>query len=90
MKKYNTDNIDTIEVYINENEHPQVYQAKLTELIDSGFTEKQAKKFIFETPFVMEVYYTPSVGMFAVESEAVECIDIFNPYTGEVLEENED
>ena len=38
----------------------------------------------------MEVYYSPYQGLFAVESDAVECSDIFNPYSGELLEENED
>lgn len=90
MKKYKSDDIDTIEIFINEKDHPQVYQTKLNELIDSGFSEEQAKKFIFETPFVMEVYYSPYQGLFAVESDAVECSDIFNPYSGELLEENED
>ena len=89
MKKYKSDNIDTIEIFINEKDHPQVYQTKLNELIDSGFSEEQAKKFIFETPFVMEVYYSPYQGLFAVESDAVDSNDIFNPYSGELLEEDE-
>lgn len=57
MKKYNTDNIDTIEVKINENEHPQVFKAKMEELIESGCSEDEARKFINDSTFVLELYY---------------------------------
>jgi hypothetical protein len=35
------------------------------------------------------LYYSPDLGLFAVEAEAVESTTIFDPYTGEEMEDPE-
>lgn len=90
MKKYNYNNVDSFELYIDENKFPQVYKVKLEELISNGMSEQEAIKFLLTTPFVMELYCDPNSGVFAVESDAVESCDIYNPYTGEEMEENDE
>lgn len=50
----------------------------MEELIESGCSEDEARKFINDSTFVLELYYSPFYGMFAVESDAVECADIYN------------
>lgn len=82
IKKYGADLIDTIKVRITATSHPQVFNEKLKELLNSGLTEIEAKDFINTSEFELELYYSPDLGMFAVESEAVESCELFDPYTG--------
>ena len=76
------DDVEVIDVYLDEVKHPRAFKTKLHELIESGLDEDAARKFIRDTPFVMEVYYDLNRGLFMVESEAVESTEIYNPYTG--------
>lgn len=81
---------ETFEITLDPVIHPTTYKRKMFELIHkSGLTEDEAKHFIDTTPFVLELLYDIDRGLFAVESEAVECIEIYNPYTGkEIPNEN--
>jgi uncharacterized HAD superfamily protein len=87
LKKNNGLEIESFEIYLDKNKFPKAYEAKKQELIKSGLSPKEAEKLIDTTPFELEVYYSPDCGMFAVESEAVESIEIFDPYTGIEMEE---
>lgn len=73
---------EIITLFLKESKHPIVYKAKLDELIDSGLSDEEARDFISTTPFVMEMYYSPSNGLYLVESEAVDVVSIWNPYDG--------
>ena len=80
---------ETFDFYLDENQHPIAYKAKLDELINSGMTEEDAREFIRETPFCLEVYYSPDRGLFMVESEPLDYIPVFDPYTGEEMEKED-
>lgn len=84
MNLNNSNNVETVELYLDEYRHPIAFNNKLNELIKSGMMEDEARSFINSTPFELEVYYDPFRGLFLVESEACEYTDIYNPYTGEV------
>ena len=87
MKKSTAEECEVIQVYLSETQHPIVFNAKVNELIENGLSAKEARNFVETTPIQMELYYSPYQGLFMVESEAVECSDIYNPYSGELLEE---
>ena len=87
MKKHNSDQMEVIDIFIDEHKHPIAFKTKLDELVNSGLTIQQAKEYIYTTPFQMELYYQTDCGAFMVESEAIESTEIYNPYTGEQLEE---
>lgn len=89
MKLNSIGNEEIITLKIDENEHPIAYKAKLDELIESGLPEDDARKAISQG-FVMEVYYAPNQGFFLVESEAIGCTPIFNPYDGIECEYEDD
>jgi len=89
MKKHNADEVETIDVFLNEEKFPKAFKAKLEELVESGMTEESAKHFIEMNPFQMELYYSKDSGLFMVETEAVDGGSIINPYTGKELEECE-
>lgn len=78
---------ETVEIRLDPVSHPKAYEAKKKELVDNGMTEQEAEEAI-RVPFVMELYYSKNKGLFAVESDAIEYVDIRNPYDG-VLIENE-
>lgn len=73
---------DVINVWLNATDHPEVYQRRKKELIDSGMSEEDAIKYIADAPIQLELFYSKDQGLFAVESEALESIEIYNPYDG--------
>lgn len=77
---------DTVEIYLSPDKYPVAYQRKKYELMNScGMSEEEAERNIFQTPFVLELFYAIDRGLFAVESEPLDCIEIYNPYTGEEI-----
>lgn len=62
--------------------HTVVYERKKQELVAAGMTEDEAERWLLTTPITLELFYDFDRGLFGVESEAIECCDIYNPYTG--------
>lgn len=81
---------DVMDVYFSLDEYPETYKKKHTELVLScGMTEREATELLKKSPIQLELFYSMDQGLFAVESEAVECSSIYNPYTGaEVANDN--
>ncbi len=93
MKKNSADNYECITVYLSEDKTPIAFDTKLKELMEQKAfdDEDEAKKWIRNTPFEMEIYYSFGYGLFMVESEAVDGgANIYDPYTTEILEENDE
>ena len=88
MKKYDADNIDSIDVYLSEERTPIVFERKIKELMEQGAFDKEedARNWLRNTPITLELYYHIDCGLFGVESEAVECTDIYDPYDGTLME----
>ncbi|OQA46903.1 MAG: hypothetical protein BWY47_01522 [Bacteroidetes bacterium ADurb.Bin302] len=93
LRKHNYDEMETVDVYLSEDKTPVAFARKLKELLEQKAfnSEDEAKNWIRKTPFSMELYYSIDQGLFLVESEAVESdSEIYNPYTGEELDESID
>ena len=90
MRKNSPEQAETIELFLSKDKTPIAYQKKVSELIKSGMSQTEAENFVSTTPFEMEFYYSDDLGLFLVESEAVEDANIVDPYTGEELEDYED
>lgn len=86
MKVNSPEKAEIIELFLSKDKTPITYQKKVAELIKSGYSEKEAENFVSTTPFEMEFYYSDDLGLFLVESEAVENAILVDPYTGENLE----
>ena len=71
--------------FLDENKHPQAYQAKLQELIDSGMSEIDARKYIAHTPIELELIYEVNEGFFAIEPDATECELYNSPYSKKLI-----
>ena len=89
MKLHPAGKEEVINLYLDENQHPIAYKAKLDELMNCGMSEQDARNAIADG-ITMEVYYSPNQGFFLVESEAIESTTIFNPYDGTECELEED
>jgi len=77
---------DTIEVWLTKESTPEAYARKMYELINkSGMTEEEAEIHIAQAPIVLELFYSIDQGLFGVESEALDSSEIFNPYSGEEI-----
>ena len=65
---------NTIEVVLTEKETPILFKKKLEELMEQNAfnSEKEAKKWIENTPIVLCLVYHKHSGMFAVEDDAVD------------------
>ena len=88
IKKYNSDNIETIKFQVSESSHPQVFGALVKELIEcSGFSEDDAQQAISQNTFELELYNSES-GLFAIDPGQVESCTTWDPYTGKEMEEN--
>ena len=78
-------------VFKLDKEHtPIAYQNRLEELIEEcNLTKQEAEEAILTERIRLEIYYSKGSGLFAVDCEAVESGTIYNPYTGELLEDEE-
>ena len=91
IKMNNADNYESINIILSKENTPIAYQNKLDELMDCNAfnTQSEAEKWLSETPIELELYYENGYGLFGVESEAVENMEIQSPYSGApILDEN--
>lgn len=88
MKANKVGQEETIEVLLTRSTFPIAFQNKLNELMEQGAfdNEEDAIKWIESNPIVLEIMYEKDSGLFAVESEAIECGGIVSPYSGEEIE----
>lgn len=88
MKLNNPSEFEPIDVILTKEKTPIAYNNKIEELVEEGVykTKEDAEK---DNPsFFMqcELYYEKGYGTFIVESDAVECGDIYSPYNGKKCE----
>ena len=88
MKANKVGQEETIGVLLTRRTFPIAFQNKLNELMEQGVfdNEEDATKWIESTPIVLEIMYEKDNGLFAVESEAIECDTLVSPYSGERIE----
>jgi hypothetical protein len=73
---------EVIEVLLTKSKTPIAYELKCNELIkECGMTQSEAETFLLQ-PLQLELVYSYNLGLWAIESEALESTDPFCPYTG--------
>lgn len=82
--KITTDEGDIVYIHLCPNKTPIAYQRKKKEHMDFGMTEQETEKHLL-CPIPVELFYDYSRGLFGVESEALDSCEIYNPYTGEEI-----
>lgn len=73
---------EIVHVSLDPEKTPIAFRNKVIDLMSAGYSYKEARK-IARQPIEMEAYFQVGLGLFLVESEAVESTDIFSPYTAE-------
>ena len=84
IKMNDGDKYESINIKLSKEYTPIAYQNKLDELMDcKAFdTKSDAEKWLSETPIELELYYENGYGLFGVEAEALENMEIHSPYSG--------
>lgn len=74
---------DTFMLHLTEDRTPAAFERRVADLMRGGLPEAEARHAAAVTPVCMELFCDPERGLFAVESEPLAQIQIFNPYSGE-------
>ncbi len=74
---------DTFMLHLTEDRTPAAFERRVADLMRGGLPEAEARHAVTATPICMELFCDPERGLFAVESEPLAHIRIFNPYSGE-------
>jgi hypothetical protein len=78
---------EVIDIFLTKEKTPIAYAAKLKELIEiSGMTQEEAEETLSTQPIQIEILYSYNLGLWAIESEALESIEPFCPYSGIQIE----
>ncbi len=74
---------ETIDIYLNPDQYPVAFRNKVDELMEEGpfDNNEDAETCVRQNPITLELYYEKGIGLFAVESYAVEAEAAFSPYT---------
>ena len=90
LKVNSTKDIEPITIRIDKVHTPIAFATKVEELVENGMERAEAEKMADGMGFECEIMYHKGYGIFAMESEPLNCIDPYSPYNGEmaVREEN--
>lgn len=86
----NAADAEIIHVILSQEKFPIFFKQKVDEVIEEfNLTEEEARKQVEGMEFTLELCYQQGSGLFAIETEAIEQSgnNLFNPYTGEHIEE---
>ena len=86
MKLNNSDKYESVTITLSKEKTPIAWEQRVQSLVNSGMLVGEAIIFANE-PIEVEMYYNIDAGLFLVECEAVESGTIYDPYSGELLEE---
>ena len=86
MKLNNSDEMEVIEIRLSKEKTPIAWENRVQSIISSGATREEAEE-MANIPIDLEMYYNVNAGLFLVECEAVESGTIYDPYSGELLDD---
>jgi hypothetical protein len=86
MKLNNSDQMESMQVVLSKDKTPIAFEQRVLSLINSGLDREEAEQMASE-PIDVEMYYNPDAGLFLVECEAVESGTIYDPYSGELMDD---
>lgn len=87
MKLHNSDQYESIDILLSENQHPIAFANAVKCLMLSGASEEEAIETVRTQPFEMELYYEVGSGLFLVAPGAVESGTVYSPYSGDLMED---
>jgi hypothetical protein len=89
MRLHNLDEFESIEIRLSKTSTPIAWENRVQSIMNSGASREEAEKMADE-PIEVEMYYNQYAGLFLVECEAVESGTIYDPYSGELMDDAEE
>ena len=86
MKLNNSDNYESITIQLSKEKTPIAWENRVQSIMSSGATREEAEE-MANIPIDLEMYYNVDAGLFLVECDAVESGTIYDPYSGELLDD---
>ena len=81
---------ETLDIYLSTTAYPVAFERKVRCLMNSGLSKEEAEGIILTTPIQVEIFYDIDRGLFAIESEPIGYIPVFNPFTGEEIKKEDE
>jgi hypothetical protein len=81
---------ETLDIYLSPTTYPVAFERKIRCLMNSGLSKEEAEAVLLTSPIQVEIFYDIDRGLFAIESEPIGYIPVFNPFTGEELKKEEE
>ena len=89
MRLNNSDEFESIKIHLSKTETPIAWENRVQRIMNSGASREEAEKMADEA-IEVEMYYNQDAGLFLVECEAVESGTIYDPYSGELMDDAEE
>ena len=86
MKLNNSDQMEMLTIQLSKEKTPIAWESRVQSIVNSGVARVEAEEMADE-PIEVEMYYNPNAGLFLVECEAVESGTIYDPYSGDLLDD---
>ena len=67
--------------------NPLTYRRRIADLMLSGMSQAEAQRHASARPMQLALFYDVGRGAFAIDSEAVGNMPLYNPYTGEMIQD---
>lgn len=67
--------------------NPLTYRRRIADLMLSGMSQAEAQRHASARPMQLALFYDVGRGAFAIDSEAVGNTPLYNPYTGEMIQD---
>lgn len=76
---------DTFEITLTQEHTPCSYVHRVFDLMNSGLSVEAARRAVSAAPIVMELFCDEAHGLFAVESGPLQFTELYNPFTGQEI-----
>lgn len=76
---------DTFGITLTQEHTPHSYEHRVSDLMNSGLAEEDARRAVAAAPIVMELFCDEAHGLFAVESGPLQFTELYNPFTGQEI-----
>jgi len=81
---------ETIQVILSKEKTPRAFELKVLELINiCGMSREEAENNVSTTPFEIELMYSYNLGLWGIESEPLDSIEPFCPFSGVQIENSD-
>jgi hypothetical protein len=91
MKLHKPEEVETFTVQVTEIRYPKLFAAMVDEQVLSGLSVAEARREVEGRKVELELYYSPGLALFGLESEALELgANVIDPFSGNPIEASDE